>query len=74
MPKYTFAMSLTDDRQAITRAMELWEQGTLEPVTHPSEGDGAASFPFTTEGVRKAWEVVESHHPHGKVVTDITKR
>jgi NADPH-dependent ferric siderophore reductase len=77
MPKYTFAFSLTDNREVITRTMDLWEQGILQPVTHPPHPDEkpgeASAFPFTTEGVRRAWTITESHHAHGKVVIDVTK-
>lgn len=68
MPRYTFCMSLPDDRTSMTRTMELWQQGKLQAVTDPR-----GPFPLTTEGVRAAWHIAESEHAHGKVVIDLTK-
>ena len=35
LPKYTFAMSLPDDRPIITRTMELAKDGSLKAVIDP---------------------------------------
>lgn len=63
LPKYTFAMSLDTERTHLTRTIEMAKNGTLSACI-----DSRGPFPFTTEGVRKAFRLQESRHVHGKVV------
>jgi NADPH:quinone reductase-like Zn-dependent oxidoreductase len=63
LPKFTFAMSLSGERDVMTRTMEFAEKGTLKAVIDPQ-----GPFAFTTEGVRKAFRLQETRHGHGKVV------
>merc|ERR1711920_870300 len=63
LPKYTFAMSLPDERSVMTKTMDFASNGTLKAVIDPK-----VPFPFTTEGVRKAFHLQESRHAHGNVV------
>lgn len=68
LPKYTFAMSLPEDRPVMTRSMEMAQEGTLKAVI-----DSKGPFPFTTEGVRDAFKLQESRHIHGKVIVETAK-
>jgi NADPH:quinone reductase-like Zn-dependent oxidoreductase len=65
MPKYSFGFVIAQSRRPATQVMQLAAQGQLEAVIEP--------FPFTTEGVRKAFRLVESRHAHGKVVIAVAK-
>lgn len=67
LPGYSFALALPDDRKAITRTLALAKEGKLTAVL-----DGAKPYPFTTEGVRKAFRVLESRHAQGKVVVHVS--
>jgi NADPH:quinone reductase-like Zn-dependent oxidoreductase len=67
VPKYTFAMSLPEERDVMTRTMNFAADGTLKAVVDPK-----GPFPFTTEGVRKAFHLQESRHGHGKVVVQVS--
>ena len=66
MPKYSFGFAIAEERRPATQVMELAAQGKLKAVI-----DGP--FPFTTEGVRKAFRILESRHAHGKVVITVAK-
>mmetsp|Transcript_23331 Transcript_23331/g.57416 ORF Transcript_23331/g.57416 Transcript_23331/m.57416 type:complete len:376 (+) Transcript_23331:46-1173(+) len=68
LPKYSFAMSMPDDRKPITRTLELAKEGSLQAVIDPK-----GPFPFTTEGVRGAFRLKESRHTHGKVIVETSK-
>lgn len=63
MPKYSFAHSLEFERTHLTRTMNMAQDGTLK-----ASMDSQGPFPFTTEGVRKAFRLQESRHIKGKVV------
>jgi len=64
LPGFTFGMALSANRAFVTQTMELASSSKLAPVV---EGP----FPFTTEGVRSAFRIQESRHPHGKVVIHV---
>jgi NADPH:quinone reductase-like Zn-dependent oxidoreductase len=66
LPKYTFAMSLDEERSHLTRTLEMARKGTIKAVV-----DGP--FPFTTEGIRKAFRIQESRHGQGKVIVQVSK-
>lgn len=63
LPKYTFAFALTEDRQHLTDLLKLAHERRVQAVVDPH-----GPFPFTTEGVRKAFHRQESRHANGKVV------
>jgi NADPH:quinone reductase-like Zn-dependent oxidoreductase len=67
LPKYTFAMSLDFERSHLTRTMEMARTGILSAVI-----DKRGPFPFTTEGVRKAFHLQETRHVHGKTVVTVS--
>jgi NADPH:quinone reductase-like Zn-dependent oxidoreductase len=67
LPKYTFAMSLPGTRDVMTKTMKYAQDGVLKAVIDP-----AGPFPFTTEGVRKAFRLQESRHGKGKVVVQVS--
>eukprot|EP00536_Pseudo-nitzschia_multiseries_P017826 jgi/Psemu1/315053/fgenesh1_kg.1852_\ len=66
LPAYSFAHSLEFERSHLTRTMNMAETGTLKAVM-----DSRGPFPFTTEGVRKAFRLQETRHAHGKVVIQV---
>lgn len=66
LPKYSFALSLDNERSHLTRTMNMAEDGTLKAVM-----DSRGPFSFTTEGVRKAFRLQETRHVHGKVVVQV---
>lgn len=68
LPKYTFAMSLPQERSVMTKTMDFAQKGTLKAVIDPK-----GPFPFTTEGVRKAFRLQESRHIQGKVVIQVSQ-
>ncbi len=68
LPKYSFAMSLDDERNHLTRTLEMAQKGTIHAVV-----DARGPFPFTTEGVRNAFRVQETRHGQGKVVIEVLK-
>jgi len=68
LPKYTFAMSLPDTRDVMTKTMDYAAKGELKAVIDPK-----GPFSFTTEGARKAFRLQESRHIHGKVVIQVSK-
>jgi NADPH:quinone reductase-like Zn-dependent oxidoreductase len=68
LPKYSFAMSLDGERSHLTRTLELARKGAIKAVV-----DSRGPFPFTTEGVRKAFRVQETRHGQGKVVVQVCK-
>ena len=67
LPAYTFAMSLPQEREVMTRTMDLAERGILKAVIDPK-----GPFAFTTEGVRAAFRLQETRHAHGKVVVQVS--
>jgi len=67
MPKYSFAHSLEFERTHLTRTMNMAQEGTLKACT-----DSQGPFPFTTDGVRKAFRLQETRHVKGKVVIALT--
>ena len=66
LPGYSFVLALPAERDVITRTMKLAEDKVLKPVLDPQ-----GPFPFTTDGVRKAFRVLESRHAQGKVVVHV---
>lgn len=68
LPKYTFAMSLDSERTHLTRTMEMARNGVLKACIDPQ-----GPFPFTTEGVRKAFRLQETRHVNGKVVIAVSE-
>ncbi|CAJ1957478.1 unnamed protein product [Cylindrotheca closterium] len=68
LPKYSFAISMPDKREVMTRTMQLAEEGSLKAVIDPK-----GPFPFTTEGVRNAFKLQESRHIQGKVIVETAK-
>lgn len=66
LPKYTMAMSLDEERSHLTRTLELAKNGKIQAVIDPR-----GPFPFTTEGIRKAFRVQETRHALGKVVIEV---
>lgn len=68
LPKYTFAMSLDEERTHLTRTLDMAQQGKIQAVV-----DSRGPHPFTTEGVRKAFRIQESRHIEGKVVIQVSK-
>jgi len=66
LPKFTFAHSIAFERTHLTRTMTMAKNGTLKAVM-----DSRGPFPFTTEGVRKAFRLQETRHAHGKVVVKV---
>ncbi|KAG7361575.1 alcohol dehydrogenase [Nitzschia inconspicua] len=69
LPKYTFAFSLDNDRNHLTRTMEMAQNGTLKACIDPR-----GPFPFSTEGVRKAFRLQETRHVNGKVVVTLSDK
>lgn len=65
-PQYSFVMALRDERAPATKVMEYAASGQLSAVV---EGP----FPFTTEGVQKAFRLQECRHAHGKVVIQVAE-
>mmetsp|Transcript_22157 Transcript_22157/g.27185 ORF Transcript_22157/g.27185 Transcript_22157/m.27185 type:complete len:376 (-) Transcript_22157:681-1808(-) len=66
LPAYSYAMSLPSESTHLTRIMDLADEGTLQAVI-----DEKGPFPFSTEGVRNAFHLQESRHPHGKVIVQV---
>ena len=54
LPGYSYALALPDDRKALTRTLTLAKEGKLAAVL-----DSQKPYPFTTDGVRKAYRVQE---------------
>mmetsp|Transcript_12364 Transcript_12364/g.28631 ORF Transcript_12364/g.28631 Transcript_12364/m.28631 type:complete len:385 (+) Transcript_12364:107-1261(+) len=67
MPKYTFAMSLPEERDCLTRTLHMATEGKL---TACMEGP----FSFTTDAVRRAFALQESRHAKGKVVIRVATK
>ena len=61
------AMSMDEERSHLTRTLELARAGKIQAVIDPR-----GPFPFTTEGIRKAFRVQETRRGFGKVVIDVT--
>jgi 2-methylene-furan-3-one reductase len=68
LPAYTFAMSLSEEREPATVALTYASSGKLKPVIDPK-----GQFPFTTKGIREAFRLQESQHPFGKVVVRVAE-
>ena len=66
LPKYSMAMALPSKRTNLSRALKLAGEGKLVPCTNSQH-----LFPFTTEGVCKAFRLQESRHVKGKVVIKV---
>lgn len=68
LPKYSFAMSLDQERSHLTRTLEMAKNGIVRAVVDPR-----GPFPFTTEGIRQAFRTQETRHIQGKVVIEVAK-
>lgn len=66
LPAYSYALALPDDREVMTRTMNLAKEGKLNAVMDPR-----GPFPLSTKGVCQAFRVLESRHGKGKVVVHI---
>lgn len=66
LPTYSYAMGLPQSGDIVTRTIRLAAEGKLLPVLDP-EGP----FPFTSEGVRSAFQLQSSRHAKGKVVIQV---
>jgi len=72
LPKYTFAHSIDSERSHLTRTIDMASSTSskgkklLRAVVDPK-----GPFPFTTEGVRKAFHLQDSRHVRGKVVISV---
>jgi len=65
-PKFILATGLPAKREVITRTLKLAHEGKLKPVM---EGP----YSMTTEGVQKAFESLQTRHPKGKVVVQVSE-
>lgn len=66
MPSFTFAMSLEADKNLLKECMELVTKGKLRACV-----DDRGPFPFTSQGVRDAFDLQQSRHIKGKTVIKI---
>ena len=66
LPKYSFALALDADRAHLQETLELASSRKLTAVIDPK-----GPFPFTSEGLRNAYHLQESRHPHGKVIVRV---
>lgn len=64
LPAFKSADALPGNREIITRTLRLAQEGKLKAVV-----DGP--YDFTTDGVRKAFRVLESRHGKGKIVVKV---
>uniref|UniRef100_A0A7S3L189 Enoyl reductase (ER) domain-containing protein n=1 Tax=Amphora coffeiformis TaxID=265554 RepID=A0A7S3L189_9STRA len=69
LPAYTYALALPSERDVMTRTLALAQDGKVQAVMDPQ-----GPFPFTQQGVRQAYRLQESRHPHGKVVIHIADK
>lgn len=71
IPKYTFAaaLDLGDTRPDLTEALTLAGEGKLVPCIDPK-----GPFPFTTEGVCRAFKLQQSRHVRGKTVIHVSNK
>lgn len=67
MPSFTFALSISNDRELLKETMQLAKEGRLKACI-----DETGPFPFSTQGVRKAFDLQISRHARGKVIIDLT--
>ena len=65
LPTFTQVNGLPDTRDVLTQTLKLAYDGKLKAVV-----DGP--YPMTTSGVRQAFRKLESRHPHGKVVIQVS--
>jgi len=66
IPRHRFINGLPEDRAVMTRLFSHVQSGRISVVL-----DTGSPYPFTTEGVRRAYRVQESRHGHGKVVVQV---
>jgi NADPH:quinone reductase-like Zn-dependent oxidoreductase len=67
MPSYTFSLLLVNDIAIMEETMNLAKDGKLKACI-----DESGPFPFTTAGVRNAFDLQYSRHVKGKAVIDLT--
>lgn len=74
LPKYTFAMSLPmSDRSVMTRMLKAATSEKSNDNNIKAVIDPRGPFPFTEEGVKKAFKLQQSRHAFGKVVIEVAK-
>lgn len=67
LPKYSYVMVLPETSEAVTRTLTLASENKLIPCIDPQ-----GPFPFTSDGVRRAFELQASKHAKGKVVIKVS--
>jgi len=60
-------MALPETSEAVTRTLTLASENKLIPCIDPQ-----GPFPFTSDGVRRAFELQASKHAKGKVVIKVS--
>lgn len=68
LPTYSYVDGLPGTSDVVTRTFGLASEGKLVPSIDPS-----GPFPFTSEGVRRAFHLQKSRHAKGKVVIQVSK-
>jgi NADPH:quinone reductase-like Zn-dependent oxidoreductase len=68
LPAYSYALALPQDNPVMLRTMALADD---TPTALQAVVDPAGPFALTTEGVRRAFRLLESRHSQGKVVIQI---
>jgi NADPH:quinone reductase-like Zn-dependent oxidoreductase len=66
LPAYSYALALPEDNPVMLRTMALADDASLQAVVDP-----AGPFALTTDGIRRAFRLLESRHAQGKVVIQI---
>mmetsp|Transcript_8620 Transcript_8620/g.14642 ORF Transcript_8620/g.14642 Transcript_8620/m.14642 type:complete len:408 (-) Transcript_8620:387-1610(-) len=67
MPKYSYVLALPETSEALTRTLALASENKLIACI-----DEQGPFPFTSDGVRRAFELQASYHTKGKVVITVS--
>lgn len=67
LPKYSYVMALPETSEAVTRTLTLASENKLIACIDPQ-----GPFPFTSDGVRRAFELQASKHAKGKVVITVS--
>lgn len=66
LPKYSYVMALPGTAEVVTRTLALCKENKLVPSI-----DEQGPFPFTSSGVRDAFNLQASRHAKGKVVITV---
>ena len=67
LPKYSYVLALPETTDAVTRTLALASENKLVACIDPQ-----GPFPFTSNGVRRAFELQASYHAKGKVVITVS--